>query len=279
MSMTSNTQKKWYEGMTVEEIEAVFAERERRNYAEIVAPILPDMSQTECAVCYVRDEDGGCDCRVIKCGECGTEGKKYNHTLCDDGVLRCDVCVEEDEEDEEEEHVHKVCKVCDECITCGGCGCDDEEDEEEEEVQMEIERMEQKSKEFSEANLSVVKLRLEQKITKQEGNDILKEKFPDMVSDDEDVDSRDAPNIYPYKKCSDCGERKSCGHYVDDEWYCDECHLTDSDYYKCSKCGCEIDEEEYWEGDCEYVSGECVNGDCRVCDGRGICDGCWDAKH
>ena len=171
--MTSNTQKKWYEGLTVEEIEAVFAERERRNYAEIVAPILPEMSQTECAVCYVRDEDGGCDCRVIKCGECGTEGKKYNHTLCDDGVLRCDVCVEEDEEDEEDEHVHKVCKVCDECITCGGCGCDDEEDEEDEE--------------------------------------------------DEDVDSRDAPNIYPYKKCSECGERSSCGQYKEEDWVCEGC--------------------------------------------------------
>ena len=141
------------------------------------------------------------------------------------------------------------------------------------EVQMEIERMEQKSKEFSEANLSVVKLRLEQKITKQEGNDMLKEKFPDMVSDDEeycdncdteltedthififtkgedekimcdtcgqelsekmrkdgwirddeDVDSRDAPNIYPYKKCSECGERSSCGQYKEDDWVCDGC--------------------------------------------------------
>ena len=175
-------------------------------------------------------------------------------------------------------------KTCDECgRTCytGGVAYPDEYicvDCEDEELQLEIERMEQKSKEFSKANLSVVKLRLEKKITKQEGKDMLKEKFPDMVSDDEDVDRRDAPNIYPYKKCSDCGERKSCGHYVEDEWYCDDCHLTDSDYYKCSECGCEMDEEDYWEGECESV-GQCENGECRVCVGRGICDGCWNAKH
>jgi len=40
----------------------------------------------------------------------------------------------------------------------------------------------------------------------------------------EDVDDRDAPNIYPYKKCSDCGERKSCGLYDDDnKWFCEDC--------------------------------------------------------
>ena len=143
-------------------------------------------------------------------------------------------------------------KTCDECgRTCytGGVAYPDEYicvDCEDEELQLEIERMEQKSKEFSKANLSVVKLRLEKKITKQEGKDMLKEKFPDMVSDDEDVDRRDAPNIYHY--------------------------------YKCSECGCEMDEEDYWEGECESV-GQCENGECRVCVGRGICDGCWNAKH
>jgi hypothetical protein len=33
-------EKKWYDGLTAAEIEAEFAERERRNYAEIVAPIV-----------------------------------------------------------------------------------------------------------------------------------------------------------------------------------------------------------------------------------------------
>ena len=68
MSMTSNTQKKWYEGLTAEEIEAVFAERERRNYAEIVAPILPedDDDEDEHEVCNVCDE-------CITCGGCGCD--------------------------------------------------------------------------------------------------------------------------------------------------------------------------------------------------------------
>jgi len=40
----------------------------------------------------------------------------------------------------------------------------------------------------------------------------------------EDVDDRDAPNIYPYKKCTECGERKSCGLYDDDnKWFCEDC--------------------------------------------------------
>ena len=33
-------QKKWYDGLTAAEIEAEFAERERRNYEELVAPIV-----------------------------------------------------------------------------------------------------------------------------------------------------------------------------------------------------------------------------------------------
>ncbi len=97
-----------------------------------------------------------------------------------------------------------------------------------------------------------------------------------ILNDEENVDNRDAPNIYPYKKCCDCGERKSCGHYVEDEWYCEDCHPEDTEF-KCSECGCEMDEEDYWEGECE-AEGEC-DGNCRVCDGRGICDGCWNTKH
>jgi len=41
--------------------------------------------------------------------------------------------------------------------------------------------------------------------------------------EENDVDARDAPNIYPYKKCSDCGERKSCGNYKENDWFCEDC--------------------------------------------------------
>lgn len=40
---------------------------------------------------------------------------------------------------------------------------------------------------------------------------------------EQDVDDRDAPNVYPYKKCSECQERKSCGCYVEDNWLCEDC--------------------------------------------------------
>jgi hypothetical protein len=39
-----------------------------------------------------------------------------------------------------------------------------------------------------------------------------------------DVDDYDAPNIFPYKKCSACGERCSCGSYTTDkQWLCEGC--------------------------------------------------------
>ena len=44
--------------------------------------------------------------------------------------------------------------------------------------------------------------------------------------DDEqvDVDDFEAPNIYPYKKCTKCEERKSCGSYDEDrKWLCEDC--------------------------------------------------------
>jgi len=38
------------------------------------------------------------------------------------------------------------------------------------------------------------------------------------------VDDFDAPNIYPYKKCSVCSERSSCGNYNEDkQWICEGC--------------------------------------------------------
>lgn len=42
---------------------------------------------------------------------------------------------------------------------------------------------------------------------------------------EQNVDDRDAPNIYPYKMCCDCSERKSCGSYDDDNnWFCEDCN-------------------------------------------------------
>lgn len=47
---------------------------------------------------------------------------------------------------------------------------------------------------------------------------------PNKEIEKEDVDDRDAPNLFPYKKCCKCGERNSCGNYDEDNnWICEEC--------------------------------------------------------
>jgi len=45
-----------------------------------------------------------------------------------------------------------------------------------------------------------------------------------------DVDDRDCANTFPYKKCSVCGERKSCGNYDDDyNWFCEDCYVEETE--------------------------------------------------
>ena len=85
----------------------------------------------DCNDCKVsKMNEGGCDCQIIKCAECGEEGRKFNHHLCEDGLLRCDDCndtwacqqdgyenecddfnLRNDDEEEENDHI---------CENCGG---------------------------------------------------------------------------------------------------------------------------------------------------------------
>jgi hypothetical protein len=61
---------------------------------------------------------------------------------------------------------------------------------------------------------------------------------------EEEVDDFDAPNTYPYKKCSICGERSSCGNYTEaKQWECEDCYEepTPSADFWCDHCG--------WEGE------------------------------
>jgi formylmethanofuran dehydrogenase subunit E len=56
--------------------------------------------------------------------------------------------------------------------------------------------------------------------------DYVEAAVPDDEEEEEevDVDDYDAPNIFPYKKCSACGERCSCGSYTTDkQWLCEQC--------------------------------------------------------
>lgn len=75
------------------------------------------------------------------------------------------------------------------------------------------------------------------------------------------VDDVDAPNIYPYKECKSCGERKSCGNYDSDmRWYCEDCYQDDDEkqIYTCEECKDNIDYNMTDQG-----SGICL--DCMKC--------------
>ena len=43
------------------------------------------------------------------------------------------------------------------------------------------------------------------------------------------VDQEDSPNIFPYKKCYECGGRSSCGNYVEDDFMCGDCAPEEED--------------------------------------------------
>jgi hypothetical protein len=58
------------------------------------------------------------------------------------------------------------------------------------------------------------------------------------ICDEITVEDRDSPNIFPYKKCRECGERKSGGNYTNNYvWQCDDCAL---DEMYCGHCDCDL---------------------------------------
>lgn len=49
------------------------------------------------------------------------------------------------------------------------------------------------------------------------------------------VDDIESPNVYPYKKCISCGDRKSCGNYNDEYvWFCEDCYVINN--FECDNC-------------------------------------------
>jgi len=74
-----------------------------------------------------------------------------------------------------------------------------------------------------------------------------------------DVDDRDAPNILPYKKCCVCGERKSCGKYMENDWFCENCAE---------------EEEEELSYDCEVCKKHLYITDMAKCEERELCAEC-----
>ena len=65
------------------------------------------------------------------------------------------------------------------------------------------------------------------------------------------VDEYDSPNVSPYKKCSECGERKSCGSYCDTTWFCENCaEEEEEEDCRTKPCSC----------GCGYLGGSCDEG-------------------
>jgi hypothetical protein len=155
--------------MTAVQIEAIFAERERKNYEELVAPIIAPKSacadcgqiETECHLELVGGKVMCCDCIDPKPTE-EEEEEEEEESVCDDEQRsyggRGAPAPESDDEEEvceccccdapldEDEHIFiftrgneekTVCQMCGEDLHEGWKACgwkrDDEEDEEDEE--------------------------------------------------------------------------------------------------------------------------------------------------
>ena len=77
-----------------------------------------------------------------------------------------------------------------------------------------------------------------------------------------DVDARDSPNVFPYKKCAFCHERSSCGNYTDDDqWQCESCAPEDNREC-CEMCGYKTSRDEWTD----YLGNDIL-----------YCDDCYEA--
>jgi hypothetical protein len=87
------------------------------------------------------------------------------------------------------------------------------------------------------------------------------------VCDEINVDDRDSPNIFPYKKCAFCHERSSCGNYTDDDqWQCESC-APEEETCACKGCHHTIDGNGVCSADCRF--GEYAGvWDCPECSTR-----------
>lgn len=83
----------------------------------------------------------------------------------------------------------------------------------------------------------------------------------EVECEDFDPDARDAPNWFPYKKCSVCGERKSCGNYRENDWFCENCAEK-------------AEEEEELAYDCVVCKKHLYITEMAKCEERELCAEC-----
>jgi hypothetical protein len=105
----------------------------------------------------------------------------------------------------------------------------------------------------------------------------MKRPYEQEIEDDEDfdVDDVDAPNCFPYKKCSVCEERKSCGNYDDNKvWFCEDCFVEEKEEddeeeegQNCRRCQTFVPdgEEHVAEGDCHAYCESCYDDLVQYC--------------
>lgn len=221
--------------------------------------------RNKCKCCGKKH--GKDECEGVNCGACN-DHDYFPLTLLD-GVMRCSFCVDDYNNGLECECCGMCDKsvglstgenglemhVCDLCDIDGsnydGWGDKPEEKPEEEEVK-----------------------------PKNDWED-----FQMLCDRQEFVDRRDSPNILPYKRCSECGERKSCGCYQDDYWFCEDCAGQEEEDCRTKPCSCGCG---YLGGSCDkglaIDNNECTNCRDSTCDeaykfSRGaevmvLCDGC-----
>lgn len=90
------------------------------------------------------------------------------------------------------------------------------------------------------------------------------------------VDDPDMPNVFPYKKCSVCEGRSSCGSYNENhDWVCEGCtpeEEEDDATWICDEC--ENKKEDIEDKLCHYCYHKsCENGDeCWCSDEHCVCD-------
>jgi hypothetical protein len=151
------------------------------------------------------------ECKGVNCGACNDHD--YSPLTLLDGVMRCSFCVDD--------YNNYTCEVCGEY-------------------------------EYEEVGLSTGENGVEKRVCGR--CDIGCCDYNGWGDKEEDreefVDRRDSPNILPYKKCSMCSERKSCGCYQDDDWFCENCAEEEEEDCRTKPCSC----------GCGYLGGSCDKG-------------------
>jgi len=210
-------------------------------------------------------------CNNFECGLCGKENEDPHCDIAwneECGMCVCDCCDDEEEEEEEEDNSEYMQEDMGECPKCDCavkrkdlawrsgyyldiCAKCDEDSEDEESTAKTKKTCCDCSKAFKIDAICKVSISPEMWKCFECCAIEMKKKYGIEDSEDEEsVDERESPNVYPYKKCSECGERKSCGSYCDTTWFCEDCAEEEEEDCRTKPCSC----------GCGVLGGSCDRG-------------------